>query len=258
MQNEPNLACRLGPRRAKGAKRTQFPAGRDTPAFHYSIIPSFQPQVCRAKQSQFPCTGGNGGGPARLPVPLGQSVRNKANSTRAVRGTNTLWKKSYDEPDLPRAPAKQSQFPDGPRWAKAGRAASAASGTSCTNKPNLPMGRKMGTGRRSHRQSRRGSVAANKPNLPRSNGRRVRGKAAGAAATGDKRAKRSQIAPHRPEKALAGRTGRDCRRSGRSCKTKPICPGSTGRGAAAGAARAAGAGDRRAKRSQFVPEQWEG
>jgi hypothetical protein len=32
-----------GPRRAKCAKRTQFPAGRDTPAFHYSIIPAFHP-----------------------------------------------------------------------------------------------------------------------------------------------------------------------------------------------------------------------
>jgi hypothetical protein len=180
-----------GPRRAKCAKRTQFPAGRDIPAFHYSS-------------------------PKRV-------VRNEAN--------------------LP--PRAQEPL--------AGRAASAAGGASCTNRPNLPMGREMGTGRRSHRQSRRGSVAPNKPNLPRSNQRRLGGKAAGGADSRGKRAKRtqfpavpggtrpqrratqancakqSQFVPYRPEKALAGRAGRS----------------------------AASRADR-AKRSQFVPERNEG
>jgi hypothetical protein len=39
-----------------------------------------------------------------------------------------LWKKSYDELDPQKASAKQSQFPDGQEWARAGKAASAARG----------------------------------------------------------------------------------------------------------------------------------
>ncbi len=46
--------CRLRPARANRAKRTQFPAGRGIPPFQYSIIPAFQSDACRAKQSQFP------------------------------------------------------------------------------------------------------------------------------------------------------------------------------------------------------------
>jgi hypothetical protein len=42
----------VGPPGAECAKQTQFP-GRDTPLFHYSIIPPSQSDTGRAKQSQF-------------------------------------------------------------------------------------------------------------------------------------------------------------------------------------------------------------
>jgi hypothetical protein len=40
-----------------------------------------------------------------------------------------LEKKGYDELDLQKASAKQSQFPHGQAWAKAGKAAGAADGS---------------------------------------------------------------------------------------------------------------------------------
>jgi len=86
------------------AKRTQFPVGRDIPAFHYSIIPA-PSLLCETK-----------------PICLGSAARSSGGTTRT-----------------------------------------------------------------------------NKPNLPRSNRRRVGGKAAGAAATGGKRAKQSQFVPERNE-----------------------------------------------------------
>ncbi len=58
-----------GPRRADCAKQTQFPAGRDTPAFHYSIIPIFKLQLYRAKQSQ---SAGRGGISYHSSIPLFQ------------------------------------------------------------------------------------------------------------------------------------------------------------------------------------------
>jgi hypothetical protein len=58
-----------------------------------------------------------------MPAPLGQSVRNKANSSRAKGRASTLWKKSYDEFDTQKASAKQSQFPHGQEWARAGKTA---------------------------------------------------------------------------------------------------------------------------------------
>ena len=47
VQNEANCHYRADPeigvpKKADSAKRTQFPAGQDTPAFNYSVIPSFQ------------------------------------------------------------------------------------------------------------------------------------------------------------------------------------------------------------------------
>jgi hypothetical protein len=46
------------------AKRTQLSraGGRDTPLFHYSIIPPFQSDTPCAKQSQLPEAGHRGGG----------------------------------------------------------------------------------------------------------------------------------------------------------------------------------------------------
>ena len=53
-----------------------------------------------------------GHGTARLPgPPVGPIVRNKANSPRAAWRASTLWNKSYNELDLQRASEKQSQFP---------------------------------------------------------------------------------------------------------------------------------------------------
>jgi hypothetical protein len=53
VQNEPNCSGRPGARRTRCAKRTQFPAGRDTPPFQYSIIPPFRSNADCAKRSQF-------------------------------------------------------------------------------------------------------------------------------------------------------------------------------------------------------------
>ncbi len=51
-----------------------IPNGRDAPLFHYSIIPVFQAQALRAKQSQLPLRCRSGDGCSRGPI-----VGNKAN-----------------------------------------------------------------------------------------------------------------------------------------------------------------------------------
>jgi hypothetical protein len=67
-------------------------------------------------KANLPSAGRNRRGPARSPAPLGQSVRNKANSTGATRRTSALWKKGYDELGVQKALAKQSQFPGRDGW----------------------------------------------------------------------------------------------------------------------------------------------
>jgi hypothetical protein len=138
VQNEPNLACRPGPRR-RNVQNNQFPVGRDTPAFHYAIIPSFQPQACCAKRSQFaphehksrrPAglrqnkansrTDGKGRERARLPVPpVGAIVRNKANLPRPAgrdagcpgRKCRRRWDKTRKtKPILPRVKRRASTW----------------------------------------------------------------------------------------------------------------------------------------------------
>ena len=48
---------------------------------------------------------------SKVGTPLSQSVRNKANSTRATWRTSALWKKAYDELGAQKICAKRSQFP---------------------------------------------------------------------------------------------------------------------------------------------------
>jgi hypothetical protein len=48
-------------------------------------------------------------GPQLLP-PVRAVAPNKPNSSGATSGTSTVWRKSYDELDLPRASERQSQF----------------------------------------------------------------------------------------------------------------------------------------------------
>ncbi len=76
-------------------------------------------------KANLPCTGRQGRGlvgPESLP-PLGTIAPNKANSPRAMGRASTSWKKSYDELDTQRASEKQSQFPHGQSWPRAGKAA---------------------------------------------------------------------------------------------------------------------------------------
>jgi hypothetical protein len=74
----------------------------------------------RTNKANSPQADRNGRGPARshIPLPLGQNVRNKANSSGAARGTSVLWKRSYGALDTHKASTKQSQFPRGRRWAQ--------------------------------------------------------------------------------------------------------------------------------------------
>ena len=93
--------------------------------------------------------GPRGRGPARSPMPTlpGQSVRNKANRSRATRRTSALWRKSYGELGTQKASAKQSQFPHGPRWPRAGKAAGATGGTHRAKQSQFPgSGRRGGPG----------------------------------------------------------------------------------------------------------------
>jgi hypothetical protein len=101
-----------------------------------------------------------------MPAPLSKSVRNKANSVEATGRASTWWKKTYGELNMQETSAKQSQFPHGQHWARAGNAVGAAHRAGCTNKANLPR-----------------------------TDRKRRWAGAGNAADGDKRAKRSQFAP---------------------------------------------------------------
>jgi hypothetical protein len=61
MQNKANFhyyADRgTGVPRGNRAKQSQFPAGQDTPPFHYSITPMFHARANCVKQSQFPGRG---------------------------------------------------------------------------------------------------------------------------------------------------------------------------------------------------------
>ena len=93
----------------------------------------------RAKQSQSSCRDRNGREPARSPrpLPLGQSVRNKANSSRAARRTSTFWKKSYDTLDTRHASVKQSQFPPGQQWVRVGKLPVPPVGPRVRNKANF-------------------------------------------------------------------------------------------------------------------------
>jgi hypothetical protein len=120
-----------------------------------------------AKQSQFPYRGRNGQGPARSPrpPPLGQSVRNKANSSGATRRARTLWEKSYDAFDTPTASAKQSQFPHRQRWARLGKAARAAGETHRAEQSQLaPHRPEKDAGRQGRRCGRRwGRACETKP-----------------------------------------------------------------------------------------------
>jgi len=119
MRNEPNLLDRLGPRRAKCAKRTQFRPLRPSraPLFQYSIIPAFQSDANRAKRTQFPAGGkgavtaepdrakqsqfppagtrlGSRGSPL-APLVSRSIVRNKPNSGSGGEEASALWGGSY-------------------------------------------------------------------------------------------------------------------------------------------------------------------
>jgi len=70
-----------------------------------------------------------------MPAPLGQSVRNKANSAEAAGWASTWWKRIYCELNLQKTSTKQSQFAQGPHRARAAMAA--AGGARVRNKANL-------------------------------------------------------------------------------------------------------------------------
>jgi hypothetical protein len=138
VRNEPNSSGRPGPRRAKCAKRTQFPAGQEP---HHSTIPSFQRSNPMAIVRNKPNWAPGQTGPW-----LEQIVRNKPNSPQASGRASALWKRSYAKSNLQMASEKQSQFTHGRQWAGAGRAAGAATGAGCTNKANSrPWGRGDGS-----------------------------------------------------------------------------------------------------------------
>ena len=109
-----------------------------------------------AKRSQLPRAGRNGRGPEGSPLPAapGRNVRNKANCPRATRRASTLCIRSYDELAAQTTLAKQSQFPRGQPWTKAGKAAGAVGRTHRAKRSQLaPHRPEEGTGRRSQRQS---------------------------------------------------------------------------------------------------------
>ena len=76
------------------------------------------------------------------PVRVNAVLRTKACETkpippRAKRRASTLQKRSYDELDTQQASAKQSQFPRGQQWARAGKPASPPVGPVVRNKANF-------------------------------------------------------------------------------------------------------------------------
>jgi hypothetical protein len=165
----------------------------------------------QSRQTKPICRGRAGMGDGRqrssIPAPLGQSLRNKANSAGAERRASALWKQSYGELDTQMASAKQSQFPPAQQWPGAGTAARAAGGTACINKANLPTGTEMGAGRGSHQRRRSGSLRQTNPICRLPTGR-----------------------------CAGGQGCKCCCRRGGLCETKPISrTGKAREGAAAGA-----------------------
>ncbi len=139
----PLASGRVGPSSPwqRSAHRTQYGAagraGAETP-----------PMPTAPNKANFPWADTSGRGPARSPrpAPPGPSMLNKANSAGATWRASTLWKESYDELDLQKASAKQSQWPDRQRWARGGRAAGVAGGTRRAKQSQFAR-----TGRRSRR-----------------------------------------------------------------------------------------------------------
>jgi hypothetical protein len=90
----------------------------------------------RAKQSQFGVAGQGRPSPRpealTMPPVRGTNVRNKANSAGGTGRASSWWKRSYGELNMQKTSAKQSQFPHGPPWVTAGKAA--AGGDRCAKR----------------------------------------------------------------------------------------------------------------------------
>ena len=94
-----------------------------------------------------PGTAGRGnGGRSRDCYPRwGQTCETKPISPKRCQGISTVSEKSYNELDLPRPWAKQSQFRHGQQAPSAGMAVSLVGRTSCTNKANWPWADRRGS-----------------------------------------------------------------------------------------------------------------
>jgi hypothetical protein len=181
VRNKANLAGRPGPRRANCAKRSQFPAGRDTPTipiFHYSSIP-VRCRLCKTK----PIPAGPGG---MGPRERGAIVQNEPNfGERTGRGR---------EPVVQTKPICPTRTEIG-----TGRRSHQRRGRLGTLRQTNPIcdrraGKTIAKARGLDDATRQAASAPNKANLAR---RRVwtrAGKAVGTAADGTHRAKQSQFA----------------------------------------------------------------
>jgi hypothetical protein len=250
------VGCPCPGRRSARRQAYGGPAG---PARECLTVP-----IARNK-ANFPRVGRNGRGPARspMPVPLGQSVRNKANCSRATRRASTVWKKSYVELDAQKASVKQSRFPHGQPWGEGRQGGPCRRwDPSCETKP---IGGPLGV--QTKPMTTRGRpVASNKPNWqwPAVQTKPIPGKGMETNASwrhyerGAERAKQSQLpqsgvqGKYLVEKGVitnstrkgpwqnkansrtdgsgrgaASRQGGPCRRWDPSCETKPICLAST-------------------------------
>jgi hypothetical protein len=91
MQNEAKLGqdgiCgRRRVREGQWRKTNPIPAGPDTPPFHYSIIPAFQPDANRAKQTQFGPGRIAGGADCAKQTQFGGSGRGGFGETKPIAG----------------------------------------------------------------------------------------------------------------------------------------------------------------------------
>ena len=90
---------------------------------------------------------------------------NKANPPEAAGRASPVWKKSYDELDMQKALAKQSQFPPGRQWARAGTTASATGGAYRDKQSQFPPDRPAAVAR-AQVPPHRGQARQTKPISP--------------------------------------------------------------------------------------------